>query len=132
MERRRLLLIAVVGHLLLTALHGVAHAAIPVYPDGGKATVAAVVLYLLPVLGLGLVVGGYRRVGPVFLLGAGLAGFAFEGVFHFVLANPDHVAHVTDHHTAFGLTAALTTAGDLLLVGAAWIGVPVTRHRSRP
>lgn len=118
MERQRLLLSAVGVHLLLTVLHGAVHAAVPVYPVGWKATVAAVVLYLHPVLGAGLVVSGYRQVGALLLLSAGLAGFAFEGVFHFVLANPDHIAHVTNHRTAFDLTAVLTTGGDLLLVGA--------------
>jgi len=126
MERQRLALSLVALHLLLTVLHGVVHAAVPLYPVGWKAMVAAVVLYLLPVLGAGLVVNGYRRVGAVFLVSAGLAGFVFEGVFHFVLVNPDHVSHVTNQRMAFDLTAALTTGGDLLLVGAAWFGVPVT------
>jgi hypothetical protein len=81
--------------------------------------VAAVVLYLIPVLGTGLVVSGYRRVGAVVLLSDGLAAFAFEGVYHFILANPAHSAHVTNYCMAFDLTAVLTTGGNLLLVGAA-------------
>lgn len=77
---------------------------------------AGVVLYLLPVVGAGLVVSGRHRVGTGVVFVAGVAGFAFEGVFHFVLANPDHVAHVASHGTAFGLTALLTTGSDLSLV----------------
>lgn len=128
MEREHLFLLSAIGvHLLLTVLHGVVHAAVPVYPVGWKAMVAAVVLYLLPVLGARLVLRDHRRVGAAVLLGAGLAGFAFEGVFHFVLANPDHVTRVTNHHTTFNLTAVLTTGGDLLLVGVAWFAIPVTQ-----
>lgn len=129
MARHRLLLSAVGAHLLLTVLHGGVHAAVPVYPDVWKTMVAVVVLYLLPVLGAVLIVSSHRGSGAMLLLSTGLAGFAFEGVFHFVLANPDHVAHVATHRMAFGLTAILTTGGDLLLVGAAWAGVPVTWHR---
>lgn len=127
MMRERVVLAAVVAHLVLTVLHGVVHAAIPVFPTGRVALFAALSLYLLPVGGAGLVMGGYRRIGALVLLGAGLVGFGLEGVFHFVVANPDHVAHVFAHRTAFGLTAVLTTVGDLLLVGAAWYSLRDSR-----
>lgn len=121
--RRRLLLGLVVGHLLLTVLHGLVHAAIPMFPTGWRAVLAGVLLYLLPVTGAGLVMIGYRRVGAAVLFCAGFAGFAFEGTLHFLLTNPDHVGHVTDHRAAFGATAFLTTVGDLLSLGAAWCSV---------
>jgi len=123
MVRRKLLLGTVVGHLLLTALHGLVHGAIPMFPTGWQAVLAGVLLYLFPVTGVGLVVAGYRRVGTAVLFCAGFAGFAFEGTLHFLLTNPDHVRHVTDHRVRFGATAALTTVGDLLLLGAAWCSV---------
>lgn len=125
MDSRDALLTAVGGHLLLTILHGIVHAIISVFLAGWKMTLAAVLLFLLPVLGLGLVLRGYRWVGALCLLGAGLGGFAFEGLLHFIVPNPDHVAHVTDHRIAFGLTAVLTTVGNLFLLGAAWYSVHV-------
>jgi hypothetical protein len=91
-----------------------------VVPTARKAWVATIVLYLVPATAAGLTGRGHRRVGGVLLFGAGLAGLAFEGVWHFLVANPDHVAHVADHRVAFGLTALLSTASNLLLLGAGW------------
>lgn len=47
-------------------------------------------------------VQGRRRVEGRRLLSASVTGLVFEGVLHFSLAIPDHVAHVADHRTAFG------------------------------
>ncbi|MFA1612511.1 hypothetical protein [Halobellus rubicundus] len=123
MERRTLVFTAVAGHLLLTALHGFVHVAIPVFPNGRTAVVAVVALYVLPVVGAGLVARSHHRVGAAVLFGAGVVSLAFEGTLHFLVGNPDHVAHVVNHQTPFKVTAVLTTAGDLLLVGAAWLSV---------
>lgn len=123
MDRQRLVLAVVGGHLLLTVLHALVHVAVPVVPDGRVAAFATVSLYLLPVAGAGLVVGGRRRGGAVVLFATGIASFAFEGGLHLVVSNPDHVAHVTAHRASFGVTAVLTTVGDLLLVVAAWVSV---------
>ena len=125
MDRRTLILATVSGHILLTVLHALVHAAIPVIPDGEVAAFATVSLYLLPVAGAGLAVSGYRRVGGAALFTAGIASFAFEGLFHFIISNPDHVAHVD--HTLFGVTAILTTVGNLLLIVAAWFSVRTRR-----
>lgn len=55
MVRQKLILAAVAGHLLLTALHGLVHVAISVFPTGWTAAFAVVSLYLLPIVGAGLV-----------------------------------------------------------------------------
>lgn len=123
MSRQKFILGAVTGHLLLTGLHGVVHAAIPVIPKGGTAAFATVSLFLLPVGGAGLVMSGHQRIGGVALLIAGVASFGFEGAFHFLISNPDHIEHVATHQTSFGVTAILTTMGNLLLVVAGWVSV---------
>jgi hypothetical protein len=103
MDRRTLILTTVGGHILLTVLHALVHVAIPVIPDGEVAAFATVSLYVLPVAGAGLAMSDYRRVGGAALFTTGIASFVFEGSFHFVISNPDHVAHVvrcdrdTDH-----------------------------------
>lgn len=126
MHRQKLLFAAVVGHLFLTALHGLVHVAIPVFPNGWIAAFAMVSLYILPVVGAGLVVRGYQGAGAAILFCAGIASFAFEGMFHFFITNPDHIAHVPDHRMSFSVTAVLTTIGNLLLVWGAWLSVQDT------
>ena len=121
LNRRSLILAVVFGHLLLTSIHGMVHAVVPVFPTGRNAALAAVFLYILPVLGAGLVIYGRRVIGTTLLLSAGIAGLTFEGVFHFVIANPDHVAHISSHRTAFGLTAVLTTASNILVLAAGYL-----------
>lgn len=123
MDRRTLVLVALAVHVLLTVLHALVHVAIPVIPHDHVAAFATVSLYLLPAAGAGLAVRGYRRVGGAALFVGGVASFVFEGTFHFVIGNPDHVAHVASHHTLFGVTAVLTTVGDLLLIVAARVAV---------
>lgn len=118
-RRQQVILAAVAGHLLLTALHGLVHLAIPVFPSGWTAAVSAVSLVLLPLVGAALVVISRHRAGAVILLSAGIASFALEGTLHFLRRNPDHIAHVQAHHTSFSVTALLTTMSNLLLVWAA-------------
>jgi hypothetical protein len=123
MNRQKLILAAVAGHLVLTVLHALVHAAIPVIPAGWTAAVATVTLYGLPVAGVGLVMSGRHRIGGAVLLIAGIGSVGFEGAFHFLISNPDNVAQVADHHASFEVTAILTTIGNLLLVVAAWVAV---------
>lgn len=97
------------------------HAAVPVFPTGRNAVLAAVFLYILPILGAGLVIYGRRGIGATLLLSTGIAGLTFEGVLHFLIANPDHVAHISNHRTTFGLTAVLTTASNIFVLAAGYL-----------
>lgn len=117
MERQTRILAAVASHLLLTTLHGLVHVDIPIIPNGRTMAFATVSLYLLPVAGADFAVSGHPRVGGAVLLSAGIASFVFEVTLHFLISNPDHVAHVAAHHTLFGVTAILTAMGDL-----SWLG----------
>jgi hypothetical protein len=94
MVRRTVVLAAVVSHIVLTALHGLVHATIPVVVAGWKLALATVVVFVLPVTGTWVFLRSSNRVGALLLLGAGLAAFVFEGTLHFVVVNPDHVAHL--------------------------------------
>jgi hypothetical protein len=128
MNRQNLILAAVIGHLLLTSIHGLVHAAVPVFPTGRNAAFAVVFLYVLPVLGAGLVVYGRRGMGATLLFSAGLASLIFEGALHFLIANPDHVAHISSHRTSFGLTAVLTTASNFFVLAAGYLSGRDTWH----
>ena len=120
MKRRNLILLAVATHLLLTTIHGLIHLAIPIFLSGWIIAFSIGSLYILPLIGAGLVVTNYPRIGGTVLITAGIITLVFEGIFHFLLPNPDHIAHVSDHRVWFGTTGTLTTLGNLLLVGAGW------------
>jgi hypothetical protein len=111
----RVLVGAVVGHVALTALHGVAHLTVPVRVPAWQYAYAVVVIVGIPAAGAVLVRRGRPRVGAALLVLSGVAAAAFEGPFHFVVENPDHVSRASGDG-AFVATALLTTAGDLLLV----------------
>ena len=73
------------------------------------------VTVLAPIVGAVLISRGRLAAGgwPVVL--SGLAALAFEGRYHFVV-NPDHVSAVTSGRGLFATTAALSIAGDAMLV----------------
>lgn len=112
----------VVGHLGLTLAHGVAHGVVPVPIADWQAAYSAAMLFGAPIVGGTLVVTGRRALGAALLVVAGFGALAFEGLAHFVVANPDHIGTVEAGYTIFATTATLSTVGDAaLLVGAAWI-----------
>lgn len=109
---------AVAVHLALTLAHGWAHATIPVPYEDWQGVYAGVVLFLAPVAGVVALVVGRVRLACWFLVLAGVAGFAFEAAFHFLVAGPDHVGSVEHGTSLFASTAVLTTLGDAVLVAA--------------
>lgn len=107
--------------MLASAIHGWAHATIPVDIPGWQLGAAIFLLFVLLLSGLVLLATGRRVTGLGTLFGAGLAGLAFEGLFHFVVENPDHVSTVEHGQTLFANTALLSTAGNgVLAIAAAW------------
>jgi hypothetical protein len=106
---------------VLTVAHGFAHLAVPVHVHGWQYGYSGVVVLLLPILGTIAILRGSITAGLWLLALSGLAAFIFEGLFHFVVASPDHVASVTSGRMLFWSTAALTTIGDVALtVVAGW------------
>lgn len=123
----RAVLGVVVLHLVATTAHGVAHATIPVPTTDWQALYTAVALFGLPVAALVAHGRGAVEASARLLLVAGVGAFAFEGLFHFIVPTPDHVAAVERGQALFGVTAVLSTASDALLavVGFALL----RRHR---
>lgn len=110
---------AVSVHLVVAVIHGIAHASIPVPILDWQAVTATALLFAAPVTGIGLFLRGRRLTGARILLVAGSSALAFEGLAHFVVRNPDHVATVDAGRALFASTAGLSVAGDLLLVATA-------------
>ena len=105
--------------VLSLVVHGWAHVTIPVGNPVWQLVLVLVFLFVAPVAGVALLAAGRRRQAIWTLTVAGIAGLTLEGLLHFVLANPDHVASVETGAVLFTTTALLSTTGDALLALAA-------------
>lgn len=113
--------IAIVS-VIASTVHGWAHATIPVPGPAWRLSLVVLTLFVAPIVGLALLATGRSLAGAWTLLLSGVAGLTLEGLLHFVVVNSDNVATVEAGHALFANTAALTTAGDALLVLAAgWV-----------
>jgi len=121
--RSRTVLIGSVGlAIALTVVHGLAHVSIPVPTPGVHAVFVLIFLFGLPLAAAGLASRNRVRTAAIVALVAGLGALAFEGVAHFLIENPDHVASVESSQGLFGGTAALSLLGDVVLVAVgAWV-----------
>lgn len=119
---RTLLVGVIAAHVAISAIHGVVHLVIPVHVHSWQYGYAGVVILLVPLVG-GLRIGRGGTAATVWLvLLSGIGALAFEGISHFVVVNPDHVATVETGRTLFRSTAALSTTSDaVLVVASAWL-----------
>ena len=124
MTKGQALTAVVLTHLAINIAHGRAHegAQVPL------SVAAALFVYLVILAGplVGLVLSVWRPVAGAWIVAATMAGaLVFGLVNHFIIAGPDHVAHVAaEWRTMFGATAALLVASEA--VGAAtavWFAV---------
>jgi len=119
---QRLVVLGVAVHIVFAVAHAVSHVTIPVLVADWQYAFVVGALFVAPVTGAVLVATGRATTGAWLVLLSGVASFAFEGVFHFVVPNPDHIAQVGAGADAFATTAALTTAGDALMaLAAGWL-----------
>ena len=107
-------MVVVLAHLVVSMVHGVAHtqANVPLSPAANL--FVYVVILAGPLIGLALTwwaegLGGW-------LIGLSMAGsLVFGLVNHFVLASPDHVAHVDSQwRSLFATTAVLLAVTEAL------------------
>lgn len=115
-RRERWLLVAlVVGHAAVSAVHGVAHAELPVVLAAWQQAFVALVPALAPVVALALVWRGRERAGLALLTLSMAAALLFGLAFHYLLENPDNVAVIPAGawHGHFTWTAATIAASEL-------------------
>jgi hypothetical protein len=91
----RALAVAVVGvHAAVVLAHGAAHAALGVSMSAGANAFITLVIGIGPLVALALLLGGKKPAGAV-VLGLSMVGSLVFGAWnHFVVAGPDHVAHL--------------------------------------
>jgi hypothetical protein len=113
MDWRVTITVAAVGiHLLAHLAHGIVHGLIPVWVTPVQLAVVVGVVFLGPLVGVGLLLRDYQRWGSVLIMLTGVAAFAVEVGWHFIVPNPDNVAHVHEAQLAFGMTAVLSVLTD--------------------
>jgi hypothetical protein len=115
---------ALVGaHAVVTLVHGAAHAALGVFTSVAANAFIVLVIGLGPFVGLALLAGGRRSLGAAVLAATMAGSFVFGAWNHFVVAGPDHVAHLAPGpwRATFQVTAVLLaateTAGTALGLG---------------
>lgn len=133
---RRILAAVVLGHLVISVVHGAAHsaAAVPMTLAGN------LFIYIVIVAGplAGLSMSRSRPVAGGWLIAATMAGALVFGVVnHFVIAGPDHVSHIAERwRLLFATTAALLVVAEAAGIAAGvWFatgGPYVTSDRPSP
>jgi hypothetical protein len=103
----------VVAHLIVSFAHGAAHTGAQVPLSRAANLFVWVVILLGPLAGLAL--SWPARQAGSWLVAVTMAGsFVFGVVNHFVLASPDHVAHVDEQwRSLFAATAVLLAVTEL-------------------
>jgi len=110
---------AVLAHLVVSMVHGRAHAGADVPLSYAANLFVFVVIVAGPLIGLALMWPA-ARLGYWVIAITMAASFVFGVVNHFVLAGPDHVAHVdATWRPLFATTAVLVAATELLASGLA-------------
>jgi len=121
--------IIVMAHLVISIVHGRAHAGahVPLAP-AANAFVFAVIL-AGPLIGLGLA-WRFERVGTWIIALTMAASLIFGVVNHFVLSSPDHITHIdTPWSPLFTTTAVLLALTETLGSGLAIQSVCARRLR---
>jgi hypothetical protein len=119
----------VVAHLIVSFVHGAAHAQAHVELSPAASAFVIAVILAGPVLGLALTWRA-ERLGGWLTAVTLTASLAFGVINHFILSSPDHVAHVAaESRVLFAATAALLA---VLEAAGAWMAWQVARERVRP
>jgi hypothetical protein len=117
---------AVLAHLVVSIVHGRAHAGADVPLSNAANVFVFVVIVAGPLIGLGLMWAA-ERPGQWVIAVTMAASLVFGVVNHFVFAGPDHVAHVdATWRPLFASTAVLVAVTELLASGLA-IGLLMER-----
>jgi hypothetical protein len=119
----------VAAHLVVTGAHGLAHAKARVFLPDAATLFVLLVIVAAPLVGVALSwiappIGWYVTCAAL------SASFLFGMVNHFMLATPDHLAHVDMRwRMLFGTTAVLLAATEGL---GSWLALSLARKGRAP
>jgi hypothetical protein len=116
---------AVLAHVVIVLLHGVAHSELGVELSAWQKTYAAIVIVATPLVAAVLLWTRRVRVG-LLLLAASMAGsLIFGGYYHYLAISPDHVSHLPpgDAQGLFRLTALLLAVTETFGLAVGLLGL---------
>lgn len=120
----------VLAHLLITIVHGMAHADLQIGLSMAQKLFVVLVINVCPLVAMALLWSKHRRVGLA-LLSISMGASLLFGVWnHFVVSGPDHVAEVAPGAMGhlFQITAVLLA---LIEAAGAWLGFVWLRRSAR-
>jgi len=125
---QRLLAAVVVGHLIVSIVHGAAHSGARIPMTLAANLFIWIVIVAGPLAGLWL--SRSRPVAGGWVVAATMAGSLVFGVVnHFVIVSPDHVSHVApEWRLLFAVTAALLVVSE---VAGVVVGITSARRAVR-
>jgi hypothetical protein len=113
------LIILVAAHLIISIVHGTAHAGANIPLSRAANLFVFIVIVAGPLAGLALMWSA-QRAGALVIAIAMAGSLIFGFLNHFVFVSPDHVAHVASQwRPLFATTAVLLTLSEALSVGLA-------------
>jgi len=117
--------VAVLAHVVIVLLHGVAHSSLGVELSAWQKTYAAIVIVATPLVAAVLLWTRHVRFA-LLLLAASMAGsLIFGGYYHYLAISADHVSHLPpgDAQGLFRLTAMLLTVPETFGVAVGLLGL---------
>ena len=101
--------IVVLAHLIVSVLHGQAHTSLGVGLSTWQQVYVYGVIFLAPLIALGLVFTRHVRAALCLLFLSMLGSLIFGFCYHYVIISPDHVAHLPpgEGRFVFRVTALL-------------------------
>jgi len=123
---RRLAALLVVVHAVVSGIHGIAHAELPVALAAWQEAFVLLVPTLAPFAGLALLYRGHEQAGAALLAASMAAALLFGLTFHYLVPNPDNVASIPAgpwhlHFTWTAAAIALTEFGGAALGAWLWV-----------
>lgn len=121
----------VIIHAITNGLHGLAHVEIPVSLSLVQSLFVGIVIFLIPIIAVGLLWTQFYRIGSWLLLSS-LAGSLLFGIYnHFIVISPDHVSQVSFEGWGmlFQVTAILIVIVDAL---GCWMSVWTLKMLNEP
>ena len=123
---RRLAALLVIAHAVVSGIHGVAHAGLPVALAAWQQAFVLLVPTLAPFVALYALYRRPERAGVALLAGSMVGAFLFGLYFHYLVPNPDNVASIPAgpwhlHFTWTAAAIALTEFGGAALGGWLWV-----------